>query len=112
MPAVAEARRPPQRGLRVAADPDGGMGLLHRLRQTLDGIEAVERALERGRAFRPQRLEDAQVLVADGATTVEVGGAERLELLAQPAYAHPHRHPPADSTSMVASVLAVATGLR
>src|SRR5437867_7694045 len=81
MPAVAVPGGAAQRGTAVATDPDRRMWLLHRLRQALDALEAVELAAERRRTLRPQRLEDAQVLVADGAAAVEVGGAEGGELL-------------------------------
>src|SRR5438093_1763709 len=47
VPAVAEARDPAQRGLAVAAHPDRRMGLLDRLGEKADAVEAVEPARER-----------------------------------------------------------------
>src|SRR6266700_290986 len=90
MPAIAETRRPAQRGLAVTAHPDRRMGLLHRRGQALYRLEPIEFARERGRAFGPERLHDADVLVAHAAPAIEVGGAEGLKFLAEPARAHSH----------------------
>jgi len=82
MPAVAVPRYTPEGRAAVAADPDRWMRLLYGLRQAPEALEAIELAAEGRRILRPQRLEDTEVFVADGAAAIEVGGAERGELLA------------------------------
>src|SRR6266511_5551244 len=94
MPPIAEARHATQRGLAVTAHPDRRMRLLHRRGQALYRLEPIEFARERGRAFGPERLHDAYVLVAHAAPAIEVGRAEGLELLAEPAHPPPHRDAP------------------
>src|SRR5499433_3962225 len=90
MPAVSQTRRSPQGDLAVSAYPDRWMRLLHRGGQALQSVEAVEASREGSRALRPERLHDADVLVADRAAAIEVGRAQGLELLAQPAHADAH----------------------
>ena len=79
----------------MAADPDGRMRLLQRLGQAAQRVELVELARVAGGGLGPQRLEDAHVLVGDGAPPLEGRRAHRLELLPQPAHAHAHGDTPA-----------------
>src|SRR6185436_17840489 len=91
MPAVAETRRPPQGGLAVAADPDRRVRLLNGLGPTVERLESIELAREGRGTLRPQRLEDADVLVSYRAPPLELRRAERLELLAHPSHADAER---------------------
>ena len=71
-PAVAEPRRAPQRGLRLAADEDRRPRLLHRLRFEHDFVEREELAVVRDRLFGPQPLADRDRFVDAPATRREV----------------------------------------
>src|SRR6266576_3525483 len=91
MPAVAEARRPPQGGLAVATDPDRRVRLLNGLRPTVERLEPIELAREGRATLCPQRLEDSDVLVRHRASPLELRRAERLELLPHPSHADAER---------------------
>src|SRR5207237_10299365 len=69
-PAVAELCRAAQRRAAMAANPDGRVGLLDRMRMRSDRLELIETALEAGDVLCPDSLEDVQLLVANAATVL------------------------------------------
>src|SRR5207248_3282629 len=78
-PAVAQARRAPDRHLGVAADPEGRVGLLDRLRLEFHALELEELALEARVFLGPELDHNAQVFVGAGAALGE-GHLQDLEL--------------------------------
>src|SRR5262245_35322352 len=94
MPAAAEPDGAPQRRPAVTTGPRGRVRLLHGVRKAPEVLEAMELASERRGRFSPQRLEDAEVLVADGPAPIEVRRAQCLELLAEPSHADANSHTP------------------
>src|SRR5215471_2680175 len=86
IPGISEASGPTQRRRALATDPDGWVRLLHRFGRERDVREAAVLALEGRIVAGPQLLEGADVLVADGTALVVGRRAQRLELLAHPAY--------------------------
>ena len=63
------------------------MRALHRLRGEDDVVEGGELARHGRLLFGPEGLESLQIFAGDAPAGVEVGGADGLELLAQPARA-------------------------
>src|SRR5207253_2198561 len=88
-PPIAELCRAAQSRAAMAANPDGRVGLLDRMRMRSDRLELIETALEAGDVLCPDSLEDVQLLVANAATVLVHlrRKSQRFELLAHPANA-------------------------
>src|ERR1700733_1367224 len=95
MPAIAVPRGAPQGRARMTANPDGWMRLLQREGLRADIGITVVGASKAGGRLGPELLEYRNPLIGHGAAFVEVGTAQRLEFLFQPADAHAQRDTPA-----------------
>ena len=94
VPAVAERRGAPERGLRLAAEDDRRMRPLQGLRLELDRSEGEEPAVELGLGLGPERAQRAHALARPRGAGLKLdpGG---LELFREPADADPERQPAA-----------------
>ena len=93
VPAVADGGRAPDGGTALAANPNGRVRLLDRLRQELDPRELHVLAVEFRIRTGPEFLVGAQVFVSDGAALSERRRGQRFEFLLHPADADAQYEP-------------------
>ena len=93
IPTVTQLGGTPDGGAAFATDPDGRMGLLHRLGQEGYVGKTAIFALEGRIVAGPQFLESPDVLIGDRSPLLERRQPQSLKLLLHPTHAYSHDDP-------------------